>query len=119
MRGRRRCTPGWSPARSAARGTTRRTAREATLRAAIEAVSVGKVSGSVGTFAHASPKVEEYVTRKLGLRAAPVSTQVVQRDVHAEFVCALALTAAALEQFATEVRALQKTETLEAEEPFK
>ena len=93
--------------------------REATLKAAIEAVSVGKVSGSVGTFAHASPKVEEYVTSKLGLKAAPVSTQVVQRDVHAEFVCALALTAAALEQFATEVRALQKTETLEVEEPFK
>ena len=68
---------------------------------------------------HASPKVEEYVTRKLGLKAAPVSTQVVQRDVHAEFVTALALTAASLEQFATEVRALQKTETLEAEEPFK
>jgi adenylosuccinate lyase len=95
------------------------TRREATLRAAIKAVSVGKVSGSVGTFAHASPRVEEYVTRKLGLKAAPVSTQVVQRDVHAEFVSALALTAAALEQFATEVRALQKTETLEVEEPFK
>jgi adenylosuccinate lyase len=93
--------------------------REQTLRAALDAVAVGKVSGSVGTFAHASPKVEEYVTRKLGLKAAPVSTQVVQRDVHAEFVCALALTAASLEQFATEVRALQKTETLEAEEPFK
>jgi adenylosuccinate lyase len=93
--------------------------REKMLRAAIDAVAVGKVSGSVGTFAHASPKVEEYVTRKLGLRAAPVSTQVVQRDVHAEFVTALALTAASLEQFATEVRALQKTETLEAEEPFK
>ena len=93
--------------------------REATLRAALDAVAVGKVSGSVGTFAHASPKVEEYVTRKLGLKAAPVSTQVVQRDVHAEFVTALALTAASLEQFATEVRALQKTETLEAEEPFK
>ncbi|HEX6791171.1 MAG TPA: adenylosuccinate lyase [Candidatus Krumholzibacteria bacterium] len=93
--------------------------REQTLRAALDAVSVGKVSGSVGTFAHASPKVEEYVTRKLGLKAAPVSTQVVQRDVHAEFVTALALTAASLEQFATEVRALQKTETLEAEEPFK
>jgi adenylosuccinate lyase len=93
--------------------------REQTLRAAIDAVAVGKVSGSVGTFAHASPKVEEYVTRKLGLRPAPVSTQVVQRDVHAEFVCALALTAAALEQFATEVRNLQRTDVLEVEEPFK
>jgi len=95
------------------------TRREAMLKAAIEAVSLGKVSGSVGTFAHASPRVEEYVCRKLGLKAAPISTQVVQRDVHAEFVSALALTAASLEQFATEVRALQKTETSEAEEPFK
>ena len=95
------------------------TRREATLKAAIEAVSMGKVSGSVGTFAHASPRVEEYVTRKLGLKPAPVSTQVVQRDVHAEFVNALALTAAALEQFATEVRGLQRTDVLEVEEPFK
>jgi adenylosuccinate lyase len=93
--------------------------REAMLRAAVEAVSVGKVSGAVGTFAHASPKVEEYVTKKLGLRPAPVSTQVVQRDVHAEFVSALALTAAALEQFATEIRNLQRTDVLEVEEPFK
>jgi adenylosuccinate lyase len=93
--------------------------REATLRNAIEAVSVGKVSGAVGTFAHASPKVEEYVCKKLGLRPAPVSTQVVQRDVHAEFVNALALTAASLEQFATEVRNLQRTDVLEVEEPFK
>ena len=93
--------------------------REQTLRAAIEAVSVGKVSGSVGTFAHASPKVEEYVCKKMGLKAAPVSTQVVQRDVHAEFVSALALTAASLEQFATEIRNLQRSDVLEVEEPFK
>jgi adenylosuccinate lyase len=93
--------------------------REATLRNAIEAVSLGKVSGAVGTFAHASPKVEEYVCKKLGLKPAPVSTQVVQRDVHAEFVNALALTAASLEQFATEVRNLQRTDVLEVEEPFK
>jgi len=93
--------------------------RERALRAAIDAVAVGKVSGAVGTFAHASPKVEEYVTKQLGLKPAPVSTQVVQRDVHAEFVCALALTAAALEQFATEVRNLQRTDVLEVEEPFK
>jgi adenylosuccinate lyase len=93
--------------------------REQTLRAAIDAASVGKVSGSVGTFAHASPQVEAYVTRKLGLRAAPVSTQVVQRDVHAEFVVALALTGAALEQFATEIRNLQRTDVMEVEEPFK
>ena len=93
--------------------------REKTLRAAIEAASIGKLSGAVGTFAHISPKVEAYVTHKLGLRPAPTSTQVVQRDVHAEFVSALALTAAALEQFATEVRNLQRTDVLEVEEPFK
>ena len=93
--------------------------REKTLREAIEAVSIGKLSGAVGTFAHISPKVEEYVCKKLGLRPAPTSTQVVQRDVHAEFVSALALVAASLEQFATEVRNLQRTDVLEVEEPFK
>ncbi len=93
--------------------------REQTLRDAIDAVSVGKVSGSVGTFAHASPKVEEYVCKKMGLRPAPISTQVVQRDVHAEFMSALALVAASLEQFATEIRNLQRSDVLEVEEPFK
>lgn len=93
--------------------------REQMLRAAIAAASVGKLSGSVGTFAHMSPKVEAYVTKKLGLRPAPTSTQVVQRDVHAEYVSALALTAAALEQFATEVRNLQRTDVWEVEEPFR
>ncbi|MCI0452625.1 MAG: adenylosuccinate lyase [Candidatus Latescibacteria bacterium] len=93
--------------------------REKTLRDAIEAVSIGKLSGAVGTFAHISPKVEEYVCTKLGLRPAPTSTQVVQRDVHAEFVSALALVAASLEQFATEIRNLQRTDVLEVEEPFK
>jgi adenylosuccinate lyase len=93
--------------------------REKTLRDAIEAVSIGKLSGAVGTFAHISPKVEEYVTKKLGLRPAPTSTQVIQRDVHAEFMSALALAAASLEQFATEIRNLQRTDVLEVEEPFK
>lgn len=93
--------------------------REKTLRDAIDAVSIGKLSGAVGTFAHISPKVEEYVCTKLGLRPAPTSTQVVQRDVHAEFMSALALVAASLEQFATEVRNLQRTDVLEVEEPFK
>ena len=93
--------------------------REQTLRAAVEAASIGKLSGAVGTFAHVSPKVEEYVTGKLGLRPAPTSTQVVQRDVHAEFVSAVALVAASLEQFATEIRNLQRTDVLEVEEPFK
>jgi adenylosuccinate lyase len=93
--------------------------REKTLRAAIDAASVGKVSGSVGTFAHASPKVEAYVTGKLGLKPAPASTQIVQRDRHAEFVSALALCAASLEKMATEIRNLQRTDVLEVEEPFK
>ncbi|MDH5628128.1 MAG: adenylosuccinate lyase, partial [Candidatus Krumholzibacteria bacterium] len=93
--------------------------RERMLRAALETVSVGKVSGSVGTFAHASPQVEEYVTRKLGLKPAPASTQVVQRDRHAEFVSALAVAAASLEKMATEVRNLQRTDVLEVEEPFR
>jgi adenylosuccinate lyase len=89
------------------------------LRAAVETASVGKVSGSVGTFAHASPKVEAYVTRKLGLAPAPASTQIVQRDRHAEFVSAVALAGASLEKFATEIRHLQRTDVLEVEEPFK
>ncbi len=93
--------------------------RERTLRAAIDAVSVGQVSGSVGTFAHASPKVEAYVMKKLGLAAAPASTQIVQRDRHAEFVCACALLAASMEKMATEIRNLQRTDVLEVEEPFK
>ncbi len=93
--------------------------REKTLRDAIEAAALGKLSGAVGTFAHISPKVEEHVCKKLGLRPAPASTQVVQRDVHAEYVSAIALVGAALEQFATEIRNLQRTDVLEVEEPFK
>ena len=92
--------------------------REATLRHAVEVVSVGKVSGSVGNYAHASPKVEEYVMERLGLDPAPVSTQIVQRDRHAEFVTACALLAASLEKFSTEIRGLQRTDVLEVEEPF-
>lgn len=93
--------------------------REATLRRAVDVVSFGKVSGSVGTFAHASPNVEAYVMKKLGLKPAPVSTQIVQRDRHAEFVSACALVAASLEKMATEIRNLQRTDVLEVEEPFK
>jgi adenylosuccinate lyase len=88
------------------------------LRRAKEAVGVGKVSGAVGTFAHVDPDVEEEVCRLLGLEAAPVSTQVVQRDRHAEFCATLAIIAASLEKVATEIRSLQRTEILEAEEPF-
>jgi len=88
------------------------------LRRASEVVRVGKVSGAVGTFAHVDPAVEEEVCRSLGLEPAPVSTQLIQRDRHAEFVTTLALVAASLEKIALEIRGLQRTEILEAEEPF-
>jgi len=88
------------------------------LRRAREAVRVGKVSGAVGTLAHVDPDVEEEVCRLLGLEAAPVSTQIIQRDRHAEFCATLAIVAASLEKIATEIRSLQRTEILEAEEPF-
>ncbi|HEX9653286.1 MAG TPA: adenylosuccinate lyase [bacterium] len=88
------------------------------LEQAIETISVGKISGAVGTFAHISPWVESYVCAKLNLRAAPVSTQIVQRDRHAEYMTVLALTGASLEKIATEIRSLQRTEILEVEEPF-
>jgi len=90
----------------------------ARLEAAQERISVGKISGAVGTFEHLSPKVEEYVCAKLGLKPAPVSTQIIQRDRHAEFMSVLAIVGSSLEKFATEIRHLQKTEVLEAEEYF-
>ena len=83
-----------------------------------EQVSVGKISGPVGSHATAPPDLEEEVCGKLGLWYEPVSTQVVQRDRHAMFVSTLAVIAASLEKFATEIRHLQRTEVLEAEEPF-
>jgi adenylosuccinate lyase len=88
------------------------------LEAALERIAVGQISGAVGTFEHLSPRVEEYVCAKLGLKPAPVSTQVLQRDRHAEFMNTLALIGSSLEKFATEIRHLQKTEVLEAEEYF-
>ncbi len=88
------------------------------LQHAIETISVGQISGAVGTFAHLSPKVEEYVCEKLGLRPAPVSTQVIQRDRHAEFLSTIAVIGSSLDKFATEIRQLQRTEVLEAEEYF-
>lgn len=88
------------------------------LRRARQAVAVGKLSGAVGTFAHVDPEVEEEVCRELGLAAAPVSTQIVQRDRHAEFCALLAVVGASLEKIALEVRGLQRTEILEAQEPF-
>jgi adenylosuccinate lyase len=88
------------------------------LAAAIESISVGQISGAVGTFAHLDPAVEARVCERLGLRPAPVSTQVVQRDRHAEYMSALALCAASLEKFSVEIRHLQRTEVHEVEEPF-
>jgi len=88
------------------------------LRRARAAVAVGKLSGAVGQFAHVEPELEEEVCRELGLEPAPVSTQIVQRDRHAEFCALLAVAAASLEKIALEVRGLQRTEVLEAQEPF-
>jgi adenylosuccinate lyase len=81
-------------------------------------VSVGKLSGAVGTFAHLPPRIEADVCRGLGLEPAPVASQVIQRDRHAELLSSLAITAASLEKFALEIRGLQKTEIGEVEEPF-
>jgi adenylosuccinate lyase len=91
---------------------------ESRIKRAREVVSVGKISGAVGTFAHLDPAIEADVCRRLGLQAAPISSQVIQRDRHAELLTALAITAASLEKFALEVRGLQKTEIGEVEEPF-
>jgi len=88
------------------------------MQRAREVVSVGKVSGAVGTFANIDPFVETYVCRKLGLIPEPAATQVVQRDRHAEFMSTLALIASSLEKFSVELRHLQRTEVLEAEEFF-
>jgi adenylosuccinate lyase len=88
------------------------------VRRARAAISVGKLSGAVGTFAHLPPSIEADVCRRLGLEPAPVASQVIQRDRHAELLAALAIAAASLETFALEVRGLQKTEIGEVEEPF-
>ncbi|MDD5382783.1 MAG: adenylosuccinate lyase [Candidatus Margulisbacteria bacterium] len=83
------------------------------------AINVGKISGAVGTYSNLDPKVEELTCRKLGLAPDPISTQIIQRDRHAEFMCTLAVVAATLEKIALEIRGLQKTEIGEVEEPFK
>ncbi|MEW6195119.1 MAG: adenylosuccinate lyase [Bacteroidota bacterium] len=88
------------------------------LQHAIDSIGVGKISGAVGTFEHLTPKVEEYVCEKLGLKPEPVATQVVQRDRHAEFLSTLAIIGATLEKISIEIRHLQRTEVLEAEEYF-
>lgn len=86
--------------------------------AVLHEIAMGKISGAVGNFIHIEPEVEERVCERLGLRAAPVSTQVVQRDLHAHFINTLALIGGTLEKIAVEIRHLQRTEVLEAEEPF-
>lgn len=92
--------------------------QEHRLKAAIVDVAVGKLSGAMGTFAHLSPSIEKAVCQRLGLKPAPISNQVIQRDRHAAFLSALALMAASIEKVATEIRHLQRTEVLEAEEFF-
>ncbi len=92
--------------------------RERLVRAK-EAVAVGKISGAVGAFAHLSPDVEERVCSKLGLKAADVSTQVIQRDRYAEYLCTLAIVASTIEKIALQVRHWQRTEVREAQEKFK
>jgi len=81
-------------------------------------ISIGKISGAVGTYATVPPEIEEIACSKLGISAAPVSSQIIQRDRHAQFLTTLAIIASSLEKFATEIRHLQRTEVLEAEEPF-
>ncbi len=88
------------------------------MKQAMETISVGKISGAVGTFAHISPKVEAHVCRKLGLKPAPISTQIIQRDRYAEYFTTLAIMASSIEKMAVEIRHLQRTEVLEAEEYF-
>ncbi|MDD2688834.1 MAG: adenylosuccinate lyase [Candidatus Omnitrophica bacterium] len=85
---------------------------------AAAAVSTGKISGAVGTYANIEPEVEIYVCAKLGLNPAKISTQVIQRDVYAQYLSTLAIIGSGLEKFSTEIRHLQRTEVLEAEEPF-
>jgi adenylosuccinate lyase len=89
------------------------------LRRAKDAVAVGKISGAVGAFAHLAPDVEERVCAKLGIKPAPVSTQVIQRDRYAEYLCTLAIIASGLEKIALQVRHWQRTEVREAQEKFK
>jgi adenylosuccinate lyase len=88
------------------------------LSQAADMVSVGKLSGAVGTYSNIDPRVEQYVCKNLGLKAAKISTQIIQRDVYAHYLSTLAIIGSSLEKFAQEIRHLQKTEVLEAEEPF-
>jgi adenylosuccinate lyase len=88
------------------------------FRKAVDDICVGQISGAVGTFAQISPKVEAYVCKKSGLKPAPISNQIIQRDRHAYYFATLAIVASSLEKFAVEIRHLQRSEVREAEEPF-
>lgn len=88
------------------------------LEKARETIAVGKISGAVGTYAHIDPSVEAYVCKRLGLKPAKISTQILQRDRHAEFLSAIAICGGTIEKIATEIRNLQRTEIREIEEPF-
>jgi adenylosuccinate lyase len=88
------------------------------LKLAKKEITVGKVSGAVGTYSNVEPAVERYICKKLGLRAAKISTQIIQRDIYAGYMASLAIVGSSLEKFATEIRHLQRTEVMEAEEPF-
>ncbi|NPV52502.1 MAG: adenylosuccinate lyase [Firmicutes bacterium] len=91
----------------------------ARIEQARKTIAFGKISGAVGTYANVDPYVEEYVCKKLGLARADISTQILQRDRHAELLTTLAITAGSIEKFATEIRSLQRTEIFELQEPFK
>ncbi len=93
--------------------------QEGRFTSVIEDISCGKISGAVGTYAHLDPSVESYVMEQLGLKPAPLSTQIVSRDRHASYVTSIALIGSSLERFTTEIRHLQRTEVMELEEPFK
>jgi len=88
------------------------------MKNSIDAISVGMISGAVGTYEHIPPSVEEFVCEKLGLKPANVSTQVIQRDIHSQYITTIAIIGSSLEKIATEIRHLQRTEVLEAEEYF-
>lgn len=88
------------------------------MKAAIETASVGMISGAVGTYSYLSPKVEEYVCRKLKLKTPKITSQIISRDIHCQYINTLAIIGASLEKFATEIRHLQRTEVLEVEESF-
>ena len=113
------CTPSRSHSDSRSPcGSTKAAATLQRLHAAAEEIRVGKISGAVGTFGHIGPAAEERICERLGLRAAPIASQVISRDRHAHYVAVLALIAALCEKIALEIRHLQRTEVREAEEPF-